>query len=172
MTLTFKIQIRGIKKPPVWRRLEIPGSYTFEEFHLAIQESFGWWNYQLYQFEKSPFGNDWVVKKPDEDDAELDNDALDSEKTRVFDFLMKTHLTKFAYVYDFGDSWVQRCTRQNWWVSTSTLSHFSGCRAHVYSRYAEESSGERYGEKLREVRSKCGFGRSFRGERTDAKFIQ
>ena len=32
MTLTFRIQIKNIKKPPVWRRLEIPGNYTFHQF--------------------------------------------------------------------------------------------------------------------------------------------
>ncbi len=64
MTLTFKIQLRDITKPPVWRRLEIPEDFTFDDLHNAIQSAFGWWNNHLYQFEKSPFCHGWKVKEP------------------------------------------------------------------------------------------------------------
>ena len=113
MTLTFKIQIRDIKKPPVWRRLEIPAEFTFDDFHNAIQEAFGWWNYHLYEFSKGPFDNGWAVKTPSETDDEMGYDVTDAQKTRVFDFLMKKHLTKFVYVYDFGDSWVHDITLED-----------------------------------------------------------
>ena len=46
MTLQFKIQLRSITNPPVWRRLVIPGDFTFHQFHQAIQEAFGW-SYEL-----------------------------------------------------------------------------------------------------------------------------
>lgn len=45
MALTFKIQIRGIKKPPVWRRISIPESFTFYDLHRTIQTAFGWKGY-------------------------------------------------------------------------------------------------------------------------------
>ena len=102
MTIIFKIQLRDIKKPPVWRRLEIPGSFTFDEFHETIQAAFGWWNYHLYQFEKSPFGYGWTVKMPSESDWEIGNDVVDSQKTLVSTFLKKMKLKNFFYVYDFA----------------------------------------------------------------------
>ncbi len=122
MTLTFKIQIRGIKKPPVWRRIEIPAEFTFHDLHHAIQEAFGWWDYHLYMFEKNPFGNDWAVRIPGENDDEIGNEVIDARETLVFDFLMKTHLTKFVYVYDFGDSWVHDITLEDM-DPKRTLSH-------------------------------------------------
>lgn len=110
MTLTLKIQLRGIKQPPVWRRIEIPASFTFHHLHETIQEAFDWWDYHLYQFEKSPFDNGWTVKVPDESDEEYGYDITDSKKTLVSAFLRKMGLKKFVYVYDFGDSWVHDIT--------------------------------------------------------------
>ena len=45
----FRVQLSGIK-PPVWRRIELPGNYTFWDLHMAIQESMGWENYHLFSF--------------------------------------------------------------------------------------------------------------------------
>lgn len=40
MYYTVKIQIRGITKPPVWRRLEVPADAELSDRHRAIQDSF------------------------------------------------------------------------------------------------------------------------------------
>lgn len=40
--LQFKIQLEFVKKPPVWRRIQVPYEYTFFQFHLAIQCCMGW----------------------------------------------------------------------------------------------------------------------------------
>lgn len=122
MTLTLKIQLRGIKQPPVWRRIVIPASFTFHHLHETIQEAFDWWDYHLYQFEKSPFDNGWTVKIPDESDAEFGYDVTDAKKTLVSAFHRKMGLKKFVYVYDFGDSWVHDITVEDI-DEKSTLSH-------------------------------------------------
>lgn len=112
MTLQFKIQIRNIQKPPVWRRIVIPANFTFNDLHLAIQESFGWENYHLYQFEKAPYDRGWKVKIPDE----MDNgdffmsEVINSEQTVVSSFIQSMNLKKFVYVYDFGDDWIHDIT--------------------------------------------------------------
>ena len=112
MTLQFKIQIRNIQKPPVWRRIVIPANFTFNDLHLAIQDAFGWENYHLYQFEKAPYDRGWKVKVPDE----MDNgdffmsEIIDSEQTIVSTFLQSMNLKKFVYVYDFGDDWIHDIT--------------------------------------------------------------
>ena len=68
MTIQFKIQIRDIKKPPVWRRIVIPGNFTFHDLHNTIQSAFGWWDEHLYQFQRHPFDGGWTVKEPDDED--------------------------------------------------------------------------------------------------------
>jgi hypothetical protein len=40
--LQFKIQLKYIRKPIVWRRIQVPYDYTFYHFHLAIQCCMGW----------------------------------------------------------------------------------------------------------------------------------
>ena len=113
MTIQFKIQIRGIKKPPVWRRIVIPGTFTFHDLHDTIQAAFGWWNEHLYQFERSPFDRGWIVKELNADEDWWDDEPEDSKETNVADFIQHMGLTKFVYVYDFGDSWVHDITVEN-----------------------------------------------------------
>ncbi|MBO4851648.1 MAG: plasmid pRiA4b ORF-3 family protein [Prevotella sp.] len=110
MTLTFKIQLRGIKKPPVWRRIEIPAKSTFEDFHVFIQVAFGWWNAHLYQFQHRPYDGGWIVKTPSEYDDNYFYDVVDASTIYVSAFLKKMGLTKFVYVYDFGDDWIHDIT--------------------------------------------------------------
>ena len=114
MTIQFKIQIRGIKKPPVWRRIAIPGNFTFHDFHNTIQAAFGWWNEHLYMFQQRPYDHGWTVKKLD---TNIDNmwEELpeNAEETNVSSFIQRMELKKFVYVYDFGDSWVHDITVEN-----------------------------------------------------------
>ena len=65
MTIQFKIQIRDIKKPPVWRRIVIPENFTFHDLHNTIQSAFGWWDEHLYQFQRHQFDGGWCVKDID-----------------------------------------------------------------------------------------------------------
>ncbi len=32
----FKVVLKGTK-PPIWRRIQVPGNYSFENLHVAIQ---------------------------------------------------------------------------------------------------------------------------------------
>ena len=110
MTLTFKIQLRGIKKPPVWRRIEIPAKSTFEDFHMIIQVAFGWCNAHLYMFQQRPYDRGWIVKTPDENDDYYYDEVVNADTMLVSAFLRKVGVTKFVYLYDFGDSWVHDIT--------------------------------------------------------------
>ena len=64
MTLQFKIQINGITKPPVWRRVIVPETFTFERFHYVIQAAFGWENCHLYEFYEKSFGSQSFIGIP------------------------------------------------------------------------------------------------------------
>ena len=113
MTIQFKIQIRGIKKPPVWRRIAIPGNFTFHDLHRTIQAAFGWWNKHLYQFQRHPFDHGWNVRKLELDKSIDDmwiEQPKDARETNVGTFIQFMKLIKFVYVYDFGDSWVHDIT--------------------------------------------------------------
>lgn len=110
MTIQFKIQIRDIKKPPVWRRIVIPGNFTFHDLHNTIQSAFGWWDEHLYQFQRHPFDGGWCLKDIDEDDDNWGERPEDARETNVATFIQHMGLEKFVYVYDFGDSWVHDIT--------------------------------------------------------------
>ena len=110
MAIQFKIQIRDIKKPPVWRRIVIPGNFTFHDLHNTIQSAFGWWDEHLYQFQRHPFDGGWTVKEPDDKDDNWGERPEDARETNVLTFIQHMGLEKFVYVYDFGDSWVHDIT--------------------------------------------------------------
>ena len=49
-TYQLKITLHG-SKPPIWRRLAVPGAWSLQKLHRAIQDSFGWYDCHLHQFE-------------------------------------------------------------------------------------------------------------------------
>ena len=110
MALQLKIQIRGISKPPVWRRLLIPDSFSFSQLHYAIQLAFEWETRHLYQFQKQPFSQGWCIGEPDEEDSMFSEPTTPAAKVNVRRFVVENGLDKFVYVYDFGDSWVHQIT--------------------------------------------------------------
>lgn len=94
-----KITLRHVK-PPVWRRLQLPGSITLGELHNVIQTAMGWEDYHLHVFtagqrrygRRSGDWYDWDPELCDEDAARLADVAA-------------TVGDKVRYEYDFGDGW-------------------------------------------------------------------
>jgi len=43
----YKITLRGTS-PPVWRRIQVPASYTLFQLHRAIVDAMGWYGEWLY----------------------------------------------------------------------------------------------------------------------------
>lgn len=111
LTYQFKIKLRGITKPPVWRRVLVPANFTFSGFHAVIQEAFGWWNEHLYSFGDTPYSRVLTIAEIHEDDW---GDAPDynAREFTVGEFygekLAPKH--KLCYVYDFGDDWIHDIT--------------------------------------------------------------
>jgi len=101
MTFQFKIQIKGITKPPVWRRVEVPATMTFEEFHEVIQTVFPWMDMHLYQFSPKGYGSNPVIAPAID---EMDKPDMKEEKTKLSEFFNAEKQT-FTYIYDFGDDW-------------------------------------------------------------------
>ena len=94
----LKITLMDIK-PPIWRRIQVPGSIPLCCLHDVFQVVMGWTDSHLHQFEKD--GKYWAVPEYDEFD-ELD--LIDESKTQLVK-LLKAEGDSMIYRYDFGDSW-------------------------------------------------------------------
>jgi hypothetical protein len=83
-------------EPPVWRRLLVPGSVRLDKLHRMIQAAFGWWDYHLHAFEIGEERYGTV-------DDDCPEDELDETTVTLVQAL--DGVDRFAYEYDFGDSW-------------------------------------------------------------------
>ena len=92
--LEIKVTLKGVSKPPVWRKFEIQDTHSLDDLHHFIQKAMGWYNVHLYAFE---LGEDFY-SLPDLDEA------IDSRKTKVTR-LLSAPGKSILYEYDFGDSW-------------------------------------------------------------------
>ena len=109
LTYQFKIKLRGITKPPVWRRVLVPAHFTFAGFHAVIQEAFGWWNVHLYCFGDKPYSQSlYIAEENKEDWYRPDYDARKFTLGELFGD--GDIIKKFCYVYDFGDDWIHDIT--------------------------------------------------------------
>ena len=85
-------------KPPIWRRILVPGDVTLEKLHYIIQVAMGWTNSHLHQFivGQTYYGEphpDYGFEMQDEGRVKL-NQVAPREGF------------KFRYEYDFGDGWL------------------------------------------------------------------
>lgn len=104
--LQFKIQIKEISKPSVWRKVLVPETFTFHDFHLVIQAAFGWEDYHLYQFSPKGYGSEPQITLPSDDDWGPVVDSLELKLKDVFTQKGQTYI----YIYDFGDDWTHEIT--------------------------------------------------------------
>lgn len=114
MTFQFKIQIKNIKKPPVWRKVVVPSETTFSMFHNIIQVAMGWYDSHLYSFSPSGYNsNPWIEAESDPDDPfsfdDFDEDSVSASKLKLSD-IFDTKRQTFIYIYDFGDDWEHKIT--------------------------------------------------------------
>lgn len=103
----FKITLKGIR-PPIWRRIQVPETYTFWDLHVAIQDAMGWSDSHLHHFEtlNPSTGMEEEIGIPDEE-IEWDTEILPGWKQKIADYFSVNN-TKSEYVYDFGDNWEHR----------------------------------------------------------------
>ena len=97
----IKVTLEG-SKPPIWRRLLVPGDITLGDLHSIIQAAFGWWDYHLHQFIIG--GIYFGVPHPDYEDY---LDMNDERKIRLHQITERDGF-KFRYEYDFGDGWLHQ----------------------------------------------------------------
>ena len=96
-----RLDLHGAK-PPIWRRLELPGDLTLPQVHVAIQAAMGWYDSHLHRFRMSNdhrsayFATEFDLDEGDEGmpEADVRLDQLLAEKG-----------DELWYEYDFGDGW-------------------------------------------------------------------
>jgi len=108
--LQFRIDLLGIR-PPIWRRILVPETYSFWDLHVAIQDAMGWVDYHLHEFLIRDPGSDTMrhIGIPPEvyggdgygEEIEVDWDV------RIAD-IFSIENNSVTYLYDFGDGWEHR----------------------------------------------------------------
>ena len=92
--LSLKVTLRAVK-PPVWRRLLVPGTMTLGHLHEAIQAAMGWHDCHLHAFD---------IRGEQFGDRRSVDDVADENRPTLND-LLRSRVVRFAYTYDFGDDW-------------------------------------------------------------------
>jgi len=101
----FHIELAGIH-PPVWRRIRVPGDYSFWDFHVAIQDAMGWLDCHLHLFEiQNPqSGALEEIGIPDDDPFLDEPPCMTGWEVPIAEYFIKVGDTA-SYHYDFGDDW-------------------------------------------------------------------
>lgn len=101
----FKITLKGVK-PPIWRRIQVPATYSFWDLHVALQDAMGWLDYHLHHFEviNPRTGMDEQIGIPADDGWEEEEDILPGWKHKIAKYFTGDN-KRAHYVYDYGDNW-------------------------------------------------------------------
>ncbi len=96
----LKVTLKGIR-PAIWRRIEVPGDFTFAKLHRVLQIAMGWTDSHLHEFAvgNRRFGD----PAPEEDLFEEDLDCEDEGRITLAEAIEIA--PQFTYEYDFGDGW-------------------------------------------------------------------
>lgn len=95
----LKVTLNG-SKPPIWRRVLVPGDITLGELHDVIQAVMDWDNSHLHQFVVS----DRYYSDPFFGLDEYAGNVKD-ENRAILSRIVPGEKFKLMYEYDFGDSW-------------------------------------------------------------------
>jgi len=108
--LQFKIQIKGVLNPPVWRRVVVPSHYSFMIFNEIIQEIFGWSGSHKYCFSPEGWNSFPQIIEIDDDGDDLGKDRTMESSETVLSEIFNQKGQNFHYIYDFGDNWDHQIT--------------------------------------------------------------
>ena len=99
-----RLDLHGAR-PPVWRRLELPGDLTLPRLHDVIQAAMGWTDSHLHRFRTgSDHRSRYFVTHFDLDEGE---EGMLEDDVRL-DQLVAERGDELWYEYDFGDGWDHR----------------------------------------------------------------
>jgi hypothetical protein len=87
-------------KPPIWRRIQVPGDVRLDTLHRILQVVMGWDDYHLHQF---IVGGEYYGE-PHPDYAMWGPEMRDESRVRLRQIAPREK-SRFVYEYDFGDGW-------------------------------------------------------------------
>lgn len=100
--LQLRVELQEIE-PLIWRRLQVPGDYTFWDLHVAIQSAFGWNDTHPHEFRPWD-GREGAPRFGIPLDDFGGDPPLPGWKHRVAEVLTPAN-PRLEYEYDFGDGW-------------------------------------------------------------------
>ncbi|SDZ30376.1 pRiA4b ORF-3-like protein [Amycolatopsis xylanica] len=95
-----KVQLLGVSKPPVWRRLRLSADIRLDRLHDVVQAAMGWDDSHLHVF--SDGEREYGFPDPELGHFDERNVRLSQVISDVGEHL--------EYTYDFGDDWEHRIT--------------------------------------------------------------
>jgi hypothetical protein len=105
----FKLVLVGVE-PPIWRRIQVPETYSFWDLHVALQDAMGWLDYHLHVFRVA--GSAAEVEQigiPNDDPFEGEPPTLPGWEIPITRYFSRPGIT-VPYEYDFGDGWEHELT--------------------------------------------------------------
>lgn len=105
--LQFTIELQRIE-PRIWRKIQVPSTYSFWDLHVAIQDSMGWLDYHVHAFEW-PHGSSRKPVRIALPHNMAPQETLDCATTPISRYFKEVG-DCMDYEYDFGDGWSHRVT--------------------------------------------------------------
>ena len=103
--LQLKVQLLGVR-PPVWRRLLVPANLVLGDLHRLIQDSMGWTDTHLHEFEAGGLR----YGSTDPEDENFHDEDVHGQGSVSIDRFLRKEKESIAYTYDFGDDWRHKIT--------------------------------------------------------------
>ena len=127
--IRLKVTLRGVK-PPVWRRLVMPGTMTLGDLHEAIQAAMGWRDCHLHAFD---IGGEHVEKLKHTIEPEVDYlyvPDVNQNDLPIYDFVDRIN-RRSLFTYGFTSRLLAKLDRpppidQRRPLSIGDLNSFSG----------------------------------------------
>lgn len=107
-TLQFLVAL--LKTDPlIWRRVQVPATYSFWDLHVAIQDAMGWQDCHLHEFRTHNPERGIVdrigIPDPEFPDERPSRAGWEVPLTEYFSSDTLSEGASARYVYDFGDEW-------------------------------------------------------------------
>jgi hypothetical protein len=106
----LKITLCG-SKPPIWRRVQVPGGIKLNRLHDVLQVVMGWTDSHLHQFRVGSV----IYCLPSDDDFYPGGEQRDERRFRLADIAQREK-TSLIYEYDFGDGWEHEVVVEKFWL--------------------------------------------------------
>ncbi len=104
--------------PLIWRRVQVPGTFTLAQLHDTIQQSMGWSDSHIHQFLVGKISYEPAMKT-----------KVPREAKRFDEYKYKLHTLEegmrfmFSYIYGAGEGWEHEIQLEEIIPSTRRLEH-------------------------------------------------